>query len=78
MDKSNSVKRLDDQILDHYYSHLKANGLVPRKQGFGTPPTIKGDKNVLGEEARREGLPHIVSGISLSDLHNQQSKNRSK
>jgi hypothetical protein len=51
---------------------------VPRKQGFGTPPTIKGDKNVLGEEARREGLPHIVSGISLSDLHNQQSKNRSK
>ena len=47
MDKSNSVKRLDDQILDHYYSHLKANGLAPRKQGFDISPTIQGNKNIL-------------------------------
>jgi hypothetical protein len=78
MDKSNSVKRLDDQILDHYYSHLKANGLAPRKQGFDISPTIQGNKNILGEEARKHGMPHIVSGISLSEVFNQQSKNNSK
>ncbi len=78
MDKSDSIKRFDDHNLDHYYKHLQNNGLAPRKQGFGVPPTIKGNKNVLGEGARHQGVPHILSGISLSDLHNQQSKNRSK
>ena len=78
MDKSNSVKRLDDQILDHYYSHLKATGLVPRKQGFDISSTTKGNQNILGEEARKQGMPHIVSGISLSEVFNQQSKNNCK
>ena len=78
MEKSDTVKRFDDHNLDHYYKHLKNNGLVPRKQGFGVPPTVKGNNNVLGEEARRDGLPHIVSGISLSDIFNQQSRNRSR
>lgn len=74
MDKSNSIQKIDDYNLDHFYNHLQQSGLVPRKQGFGVAPTVRGDKNVLGDEARRNGLPHIVSGISLSDIYGQGKK----
>ena len=55
MDKSDSIKRFDDHNLDHYYKHLQNHGLAPRKQGFGIPPTIKGNKNVLGEANQQNG-----------------------
>jgi hypothetical protein len=51
---------------------------VPRKQGFDISSTTKGNQNILGEEARKQGMPHIVSGISLSEVFNQQSKNNCK
>jgi hypothetical protein len=72
MDKSNSIKSLNDYNIDHIYNHLEKNGLVPRKQGFGIPSSVKGNVNVLGEEARKQGLPHIVSGINLSDIYGQK------
>jgi hypothetical protein len=72
MDKANSIKSISDSNLDHFYNHLKNNGLVPRKQGFGVPQGVRGNSNVLGEEARKQGLPHIVSGIDLSDVFGQK------
>mgnify|MGYP000011374737 CR=1 FL=1 len=71
MNKSDSIKSLKDYNLDYIYNHLEKNGLVPRKQGLGVPPSVKGNANVLGEEARKQGMPHIVSGINLSDIYGQ-------
>jgi hypothetical protein len=69
MEKSNTIKSLKQYNLDHIYKHLEENGLTPRKQGFGVPSSVRGNKNVLGNEARQEGLPHIVSGLNLSDIY---------
>jgi DNA-binding HxlR family transcriptional regulator len=67
----NNIKSLKDYNIDHIYKHLEQNGLVPRKQGFGVPPSVRGNSNVLGDEARKQGLPHIVSGINLSEVFGQ-------
>lgn len=68
MNNKEAVRRTDAHNVDHYIKHLEANGLVPRKQGFGIPKSVSGDTNVLGANARKEGLPHIVSQICLSDV----------
>jgi hypothetical protein len=68
MEKTDPIHRADDHNVDHYYQYLQANGLTPRKQGFGIPKPVTGNANVLGVAAQREGLPHIVSEISLPDV----------